>query len=122
VTTVVLGNCGVTFAPVRPGQEGYLAGMMDSVEDMQIPPPGFNHDHGRLGQRRHRAGASGTSVTRVATCPGHWARLRYRRCVQPPRTAQPLILSGADGSASPSPTGGPVAPLGAVGGRVGLIL
>jgi N-acyl-D-amino-acid deacylase len=34
VTTVVLGNCGVTFAPVRPGQEGYLAGMMDSLEDI----------------------------------------------------------------------------------------
>ena len=34
VTTVVLGNCGVTFAPVHPGQEGYLAGMMESVEDI----------------------------------------------------------------------------------------
>ena len=34
VTTVVLGNCGVTFAPVRPGQEPTLAGMMDSVEDI----------------------------------------------------------------------------------------
>jgi N-acyl-D-amino-acid deacylase len=34
VTTVVMGNCGVTFAPVRPGQERYLAGMMDSVEDI----------------------------------------------------------------------------------------
>ena len=34
VTTVVMGNCGVTFAPVRPGTEGYLAGMMDSVEDI----------------------------------------------------------------------------------------
>src|SRR6266704_2425351 len=34
VTTVVLGNCGVTFAPVRPGQEKYLAGMMDSLEDI----------------------------------------------------------------------------------------
>jgi N-acyl-D-amino-acid deacylase len=34
VTTVVLGNCGVTFAPVRPGEERYLAGMMDSVEDI----------------------------------------------------------------------------------------
>ncbi|MGW1028561.1 N-acyl-D-amino-acid deacylase family protein [Streptomyces sp. NPDC002577] len=34
VTTVVMGNCGVTFAPVRPGQEGYLAGMMESVEDI----------------------------------------------------------------------------------------
>ena len=34
VTTLVLGNCGVTFAPVRPGQEGYLAAMMESVEDI----------------------------------------------------------------------------------------
>jgi N-acyl-D-amino-acid deacylase len=34
VTTVVLGNCGVTFAPVRPGQEGYLAEMMEAVEDI----------------------------------------------------------------------------------------
>ena len=34
VTAVVMGNCGVTFAPVRPGQEGYLAGMMESVEDI----------------------------------------------------------------------------------------
>lgn len=34
VTTVVLGNCGVTFAPVRPGQEKYLAAMMDAVEDI----------------------------------------------------------------------------------------
>jgi len=29
-----MGNCGVTFAPVRPGTERYLAGMMDSVEDI----------------------------------------------------------------------------------------
>ncbi|TDC70716.1 amidohydrolase [Actinomadura sp. GC306] len=34
VTTVVMGNCGVTFAPVRPGREGYLAAMMESVEDV----------------------------------------------------------------------------------------
>lgn len=34
VTTVVVGNCGVTFAPVRPGDHGYLAAMMESVEDI----------------------------------------------------------------------------------------
>ena len=34
VTTVVLGNCGVTFAPVRPGEQRYLAQMMESVEDI----------------------------------------------------------------------------------------
>jgi N-acyl-D-aspartate/D-glutamate deacylase len=34
VTTVVLGNCGVTFAPVRPDQQRYLAELMESVEDI----------------------------------------------------------------------------------------
>lgn len=34
VTSVVMGNCGVTFAPVRPGQERYLAEMMEAVEDI----------------------------------------------------------------------------------------
>jgi len=34
VTTAVMGNCGVGFAPVRPGQEGYLAKLMESVEDI----------------------------------------------------------------------------------------
>jgi len=34
VTSVVLGNCGVTFAPVRPGEERYLAELMEAVEDI----------------------------------------------------------------------------------------
>ena len=34
VTTVVMGNCGVGFAPVRPGQEGELVALMESVEDI----------------------------------------------------------------------------------------
>ena len=34
VTSVVLGNCGVTFAPVRHGQERWLAELMESVEDI----------------------------------------------------------------------------------------
>src|SRR4051812_33651856 len=34
VTSVVLGNCGVTFAPVRAGQEPWLAALMESVEDI----------------------------------------------------------------------------------------
>jgi N-acyl-D-aspartate/D-glutamate deacylase len=34
VTSVVLGNCGVTFAPVRRGDEGWLAELMESVEDI----------------------------------------------------------------------------------------
>ena len=34
VTSVVLGNCGMTFAPVRPGQAEVLANAMESVEDI----------------------------------------------------------------------------------------
>jgi len=34
VTSVVMGNCGMTFAPVRPGVAPVLAGAMESVEDI----------------------------------------------------------------------------------------
>ena len=34
VTTALLGNCGVTFAPVRPGGAATLAAMMETVEDI----------------------------------------------------------------------------------------
>ncbi len=34
VTTVVMGNCGVGFAPVRPGSERWLIGLMEGVEDI----------------------------------------------------------------------------------------
>ena len=34
VTTVVMGNCGVGFAPVRPGTEAELVELMESVEDI----------------------------------------------------------------------------------------
>ncbi len=34
VTTLVMGNCGVGFAPVRPGQEEWLIQLMEGVEDI----------------------------------------------------------------------------------------
>lgn len=45
VTTVVAGNCGVGFAPVRPGQEGWLIELMEGVEDLY----GFA-DRGRVAE------------------------------------------------------------------------
>ena len=34
VTTTVFGNCGVGFAPVRPGSEPFLISLMEGVEDI----------------------------------------------------------------------------------------
>ena len=34
VTTIVAGNCGVGFAPVRPGKEDWLIKLMEGVEDI----------------------------------------------------------------------------------------
>jgi N-acyl-D-aspartate/D-glutamate deacylase len=34
VTSVVMGNCGVGFAPCRPQQRGYLVEVMEGVEDI----------------------------------------------------------------------------------------
>ena len=34
ITTAVMGNCGVGFAPVRPGAEDFLIALMEGVEDI----------------------------------------------------------------------------------------
>ena len=34
VTTALLGNCGVTFAPCKASDREFLAGMMETVEDI----------------------------------------------------------------------------------------
>ncbi|HEY5928639.1 MAG TPA: amidohydrolase family protein, partial [Kofleriaceae bacterium] len=34
VTTIVMGSCGVGFAPVRPGREALLVELMEGVEDI----------------------------------------------------------------------------------------
>src|ERR1700692_4334757 len=34
VTTIVMGNCGVGFAPVKPDKHSWLIGLMEGVEDI----------------------------------------------------------------------------------------
>ena len=34
VTTAIMGNCGVGFAPARPSQQQWLIGLMEGVEDI----------------------------------------------------------------------------------------
>ena len=34
VTTALIGNCGVTFAPCKPKDQKFLANMMEAIEDI----------------------------------------------------------------------------------------
>ena len=44
VTTVMFGNCGVGFAPVKKEHHGALMDLMEGVEEIPIrcSPPGLN--------------------------------------------------------------------------------
>ena len=63
VTSVVMGNCGVTFAPVQPDDREYLAEMMESVEDIpaDVHPrrPAVGLEDLRRVPRRRRPHAQG---------------------------------------------------------------
>ena len=77
VTTALIGNCGMTFAPCRPEHQELLAGMMETVED--IPKEailgGLKWDWEQYGQYLNSIEELGTRVN-VAGMVGH-AAVRY---------------------------------------------
>ena len=77
VTTALIGNCGMTFAPCKPEDRDLLAGMMETVED--IPKEailgGLAWDWEQYGEYLDSVERLGTAVN-VAGLVGH-AAVRY---------------------------------------------
>ena len=77
VTTALIGNCGVTFAPCKPEDREFLAGMMETVEDIpkQAILTGLPWDWEQYGEYLNSIERLGTAVN-VAGLVGHSA-VRY---------------------------------------------
>ena len=77
VTTALIGNCGMTFAPCKPEDRELLAGMMETVEDIpkQAILSGLPWDWVHYGEYLDSIGKMGTAVN-VAGMVGH-AAVRY---------------------------------------------
>ena len=75
VTTVVMGNCGVGFAPVRPADHERLIELMEGVED--IPGAAL---HEGLGWNWRASPSSSTRSTPARTTSTWAPRCPTRRC------------------------------------------
>jgi len=77
VTTALIGNCGVTFAPCKPEDRELLAGMMETVEDIpkQAILNGLSWDWEHYGEYLDSIERLGTAIN-VAGLVGHSA-VRY---------------------------------------------
>ena len=91
VTTALLGNCGVTFAPCKADDREFLAGMMETVED--IPKQAILHglpwNWESYGGYLDALEALGPSIN-IAGLVGHCAVRFYvmgERAVEEPATA-----------------------------------
>lgn len=77
VTTTVFGNCGVGFAPVRPGSERYLINLMEGVEDIpeSVLSEGIDFRWESFGQYLDVLGETGRTMDVGAQVPH--AALRF---------------------------------------------
>ena len=111
ITSVVLGNCGVTFAPVGPGQREFLAEMMESVEDIprrghpRGPAVGLD-DLRRLPRlaRPHAEGHQRRRPRRPLRDAGRGdGRARHGRGLRHARRHRPHVRDGRGGAARRRP-------------------
>ncbi|MDA1076096.1 MAG: amidohydrolase family protein [Proteobacteria bacterium] len=77
VTTALIGNCGMTFAPCRPEHRELMAGMMETVEDIpkEAILSGLAWDWEQYGEYLDSIERLGTAIN-VAGLVGH-AAVRY---------------------------------------------
>ena len=94
VTTALLGNCGVTFAPCKEADREFLAGMMETVED--IPKDAILHglpwNWESYGGYLDALEALGPSIN-ICGLVGHCATRFYvmgERAVEEPATAEEI--------------------------------
>ena len=96
VTTVMFGNCGVGFAPVKKEHRGALIDLMEGVEEIPEPGAGRRPElglgdlpgiHGRAGAAAARDRHRGADRASAA------ARLRDGRPRRPPRDRRPPTTS-----------------------------
>lgn len=94
VTTALLGNCGVTFAPCKPADKEFLAGMMETVEDIpkQAILSGLPWDWESYGGYLDSIAKSKPMIN-VAGLVGHCATRFYvmgERAIEEPATADEI--------------------------------
>ena len=77
VTTALIGNCGVTFAPCKPADREFLASMMETVEDIprEAILSGLSWDWEQYGEYLNSISEKPTSIN-IAGLVGHSA-IRY---------------------------------------------
>ena len=101
VTSLVLGNCGMTFAPVRPGEAGFLARIMESVEDIpaDVDPrrPPLSLGELRRATSLARRPAEGRERRRFRG-PLRGALPRHGRALARPRRRADRRRAGRDGA------------------------
>ena len=99
ITSVVMGNCGVTFAPCKPEDRQYLAELMESVEDIPRDAimSGLPWDWVTYGEYLASVGRMPKGVN-VGGMVGHCALRQYamgeRSLDKEPPTADDLAVMG----------------------------